>query len=183
VPLKALQKVDRYNKLQDSGLALLINEKKELTVKCYVNDDGKTTLKCPNCEIHKRIDFNKHVFSRKPFKAICKCGTQFRGIFEFRRHFRKQVRLSGHYTHKITKSEKKDILVKNLSLHGVGFTCLGRPDLKVGDNLEITFWLDNPKSSKIQLWVEVIFISGNYIGAQRRDIQIAQSDLGFYLQG
>ena len=73
--------------------------------------------------------------------------------------------------------------MKNLSLKGVGFTCLGRQDLKVGDNLEITFWLDNPKSSKIRLWVEVKSVSGSYIGAQRRDTQIAQPDLGFYLQG
>ena len=82
----------------------------------------------------------------------------------------------------MTKS-KENILVKNLSLKGVGFTCLGRPNLKVGDNLEITFWLDNPKSSKIQLWVEVKSVSGHYICVQRRYSQLAQPDLGFYLQG
>ena len=156
--------------------------KNELIVTCYVNDDGKTTLKCPNCDMLKRIDATKYVFSRKPFKATCKCGTKFNGKFEFRTHFRKQVRLSGHYIHKITKSQK-DILVENLSLKGVGFTCLDRPDLKVGDNLEITFWLDNPKSSKIRLWVEVKSVSGHYIGTQRRNSQLAQPDLGFYLQG
>ena len=158
------------------------DDKNELIVTCYVNDDGKTILKCPNCDIQKKIDVTKQVFSRKPFKVTCKCGTIFRGKFEFRTHYRKQVRLSGHYIHKITKS-KENILVKNLSINGVGFTCLGRPDLKVGDNLEITFWLDNPKSSKIQLWVEVKSVSGQYIGAQRRDTQLAQPDLGFYLQG
>jgi len=160
----------------------MTDDKNELIVTCYVNDDGKATLKCPNCNMRKEIDATKHVFSRKPFKSICKCGTRFSGKFEFRTHFRKQVRLSGHYIHKITKS-KKNILVKNLSLKGVGFTCLGRPDLKVGDNLDITFWLDNRKSSKIQLWVEVKSVSGQYIGTQRRDTQLAQPDLGFYLQG
>jgi hypothetical protein len=74
-----------------------------------------------------------------------------------------------------------NIMVKNLSLMGVGFTCLGRPDLKVGDNLEIYFRLGNPKSSEIQLWVEVKSVSGYYIGAQRRDTRLAQPDLGFYL--
>jgi hypothetical protein len=64
----------------------------------------------------------------------------------------------------------------------VGFTCLDRPDLKVGDNLEITFWLDNLKASKIRLWVEVKSISGHFIGTERRDTQLAQADLGFYLQ-
>ena len=182
MPLEALQKVGRYSKLQDRGLTLLTDEKNEQIAKCYVNDDGKTTLKCPNCDIQKEIDTTKHVFSRKSFKATCKCGTKFRGKFEFRKHFRKQVRLSGHYIHKITKS-KNNILVKNLSLKGVGFTCLGRPNLQIGDNLEITFWLDNPKSSKIQLWVEVKSVSGYYIGVQRRDTQIVQPDLGFYLQG
>jgi len=182
VPLEALQKVDRYSKLQDRGLTLLTDDKKEQIITCYVKDDGKTILKCPKCGMQKKIDTTERVFSRKPFKATCKCGMKFRGKFEFRTHFRKQVRLSGHYIHSQTKS-KKNILVKNLSLKGVGFTCLDRPDLKVGDNLEIVFWLDNPKSSKIQLWVEIKSVSDHHIGAQRRDIQIAQPDLGFYLQG
>ena len=157
-------------------------DKDEPIVTCYVSDDGKTTLKCPNCSQVKRIDATKYVFSQKPFKATCKCGTRFRGKFEFRTHFRKEVHLSGHYIHRGTKSEKS-ILVKNLSLKGVGFTCLDQPNLKVGDNLDITFWLDNPRSSKIQLWVEVKSVSGNYIGTQRRDTQLPQPDLGFYLQG
>jgi len=160
----------------------MTDDKNELIVTCYVNDDGKTTLKCPNCGMPKEIDATGFVFSRKPFKATCKCGTKFSGKFEFRTYFRKQVRLSGHYIHKTTKSQK-NILVENLSLKGVGFTCLDRPNLKVGDSLEITFRLDNPKSSKIRLWVEVKSISGRYIGTQRRDTQLAQADLGFYLQG
>ena len=67
----------------------MTDDKNELIVTCYVNDDGQTTLKCPNCDMRKRIDVTKHVFSPKPFKATCKCGTKFRGKFEFRTHFRK----------------------------------------------------------------------------------------------
>ena len=160
----------------------MTDDKNDLIVTCYVKDNGKTTIKCPNCGMGRELDATKYVFSQKPFKATCKCGTNFSGKFEFRTHFRKQVRLSGHYIHKTTKS-KQNIVVKNLSLKGVGFTCLARPDLKVGDNLDITFWLDNPRSSKIQLWVEVKSVSGYYIGTQRRDTQLAQPDLGFYLQG
>lgn len=160
----------------------MTDHKNKLIKTYYVNDDGKTTLKCPNCQMQKKIDVIEHVFSRKPFKATCKCGTKFSGKFEFRTYYRKQVRLSGFYIHKMTKFQK-DIMIESLSLKGVGFTCLDRPDLKVGDNMKITFWLDNPKSSKIQLWVEVRLISGHYIGTKRCDIQIAQPDLGFYLQG
>jgi hypothetical protein len=167
----------RYRK----GRAVMTDNPNEPTVTCFVNEDGKTTLKCPGCETVKKIDASKYMFSQKPFKATCKCGTTFHGKFEFRTHFRKKVRLAGHFIHRTTKFQK-DILVENLSLKGVGFTCLDRPDLKVGDNLEITFWLDNPKSSKIQLWVEVRAVSGRYVGTQRCDTQLAQPDLGFYLQ-
>ena len=51
----------------------MTDDKNELIVTCYVNDDGQTTLKCPNCDMRKRIDVTKHVFSPKPFKATCKC--------------------------------------------------------------------------------------------------------------
>ena len=155
---------------------------KEPFVTCYVDENGKTTLKCPACDLLKRIDASKYIFNQKPFKASCKCGLTFQGRFEFRTHYRKQVRLAGHYIHKKT-NQQGDMLVENLSIKGVGFTCLDRPKIKVGDNIEITFWLDNPRASKIQLWVEVKNISGNYIGAVRCNTQLAQPDLGFYLQG
>jgi hypothetical protein len=161
---------------------MMTENQNEPTVTCYVNEDGKTNLKCPGCDTLKRIDASKYMFSPKPFKAKCKCGTTFHGRFEFRRHYRKKVRLAGHYIHKNT-NQRGDILVENLSIRGVGFTCMDRPQFEVGDNIEITFWLDNPKSSKIILWVEIKNISGHYIGTLRRDTQLEQPDLGFYMQG
>ena len=34
----------------------MTDDKNELIVTCYVNDDGQTTLKCPNCDMRKRIE-------------------------------------------------------------------------------------------------------------------------------
>lgn len=152
------------------------------TVTCYVDGNGKTTLKCPACDAIKRLDASKYMYAQKPFKASCKCGATFSGRFEFRTHYRKKVRLSGHFVHKQT-GRQGDILVENLSLKGVGFACLDSPPFKVGDTLDLIFWLDNPKSSEIKLWVEVKSISGYYVGTQRCDTQVSQPDLGFYLQG
>ncbi len=159
-----------------------MTDQDKTAITCYVNEKGMATLKCPNCNNVKKIDASSYLFSKKPFKATCKCGMVFYGRFEFRTHFRKKVRLAGHYRRPSTKI-KGDILVENISLRGVGFTCMDPHDLKAGENFEITFWLDNPKSSKIELRMVVKHVSGRHIGAERIDTLQAQPDLGFYLKG
>ncbi len=150
-------------------------------VMCYVNQDGLAVLRCPECRNSKTIDTNNKNYDFKPFKAHCKCGASFRGQFEFRCHYRKEVRLAGTYKHQET-GMVGDILIENISLSGVGFFCFEKHSLQEGDKLDLTFNLDNPMKSEIMLRVEVLNIKDKFVGAKRCDIQSMQPELGFYLK-
>lgn len=158
--------------------------KQEVTVHevvCYVGGDGVAVLCCPDCGSTKTIDANTKDYAFKTFKATCKCGASIRGRFEFRKYHRKKVKLSGSYKDRKTGVMGK-ILVENVSLIGIGFHCLRKNNFQKGDQLDITFTLDNPKKSVVKLWVEVRSIKDRFVGVKRCDSQVAQPELGFYLR-
>ena len=153
----------------------------EYRVTCYVGKDGRTVLRCPKCDVTKTIDTSDGNYSFRKFKATCQCGTLIKGQFEFRKHFRKKVNLSGVYKKRDTGVRGK-IIIQNISLQGVGFNCLRKPSFQKGDQLDISFTLDNAKKSEVKLWVEVININDRFVGVKRCDAQIMQPELGFYLK-
>ena len=148
---------------------------------CYVGRDGQTVLRCSNCGTAKPIDTNKKDFKFKTFKAKCKCGASIRGRFEFRQYYRKKVNLSGSYHNRKTGT-RGDIIVENISLIGAGFRCFRNHNFQIGDHLDITFTLDNPKKSVVKLRVEVRNVMDRFVGVERCDTQLPQPELGFYLR-
>jgi predicted 3-demethylubiquinone-9 3-methyltransferase (glyoxalase superfamily) len=78
--------------------------------------------------------------------------------------------------------KRGQILVEDISLMGLGFSCMEMHNLQQGDQLEIAFRLDNAKNSEINLWVEVKHVRGQFIGVQRCDTQLKQPDIEFYLR-
>lgn len=148
---------------------------------CYVGKDGLATLRCPECGTTKSIDTTDKDYAFKAFRARCKCGVHIKGQFEFRQYFRKKVRLAGMYRHRERGVQGK-IVVENLSLMGVGFSCMRKHDFRAGDPLDITFTLDNKNRSKVSLWVVVENIRDRFVGAKRQDPHVVQPDLGFYLK-
>lgn len=150
-------------------------------VPCYVDPKGMAVLKCPKCDTTRTIDTNDKNYYFKSFKAKCKCGASFSGQFEFRRFFRKKARLSGFYTQKKT-GIRGYIVIRNISMGGLGFSCIFEHTIQKGDQLDITFTLDNPKKSKVTLWVEVLYINDRFIGVKRCDIDEMQPEIGFYLR-
>jgi hypothetical protein len=153
----------------------------EHRVVCYVNKEGITHLQCPQCGKSKTIDTNNNNYALKTFKATCTCGLIMRGQFEFRRHYRKKVNLPGFCVHS-ESGLRGNIVVENISLMGIGFTCHRKHGYQKGDALEVTFTLDDPQKSKVTLRVAVVHIRERFIGAMRRDTQLEQPALGFYLR-
>lgn len=156
-------------------------ETKEYKVVCFVNEKGITILRCPHCYISKKVDMMTLGPAFKKFRAKCKCGSRIQGQFEFRSHNRKKVKLAGRYR-KRKNGKWGDILVEDISLKGLGFSCTEKHQLQKGDHLDITFNLDNARRVEVNLWVEVENVRGQFIGAQRCDTQLYQPDLGFYLK-
>ena len=153
----------------------------EYRVTCYVGQDGRTVLRCPKCNITKTIDTTDRNYSFRKFRATCQCGAKIRGQFEFRKHFRKKVNLTGSYRRRDTGIRGK-IVVEDISLQGVGFNCLRKPGFQKGDQLDLTFTLDNVNKSEIRLWVDVVNINDRFVGVKRCDPNIMQPELGFYLK-
>lgn len=156
-------------------------DNKEHKVVCYVNKEGITILQCPQCGNSKTIDTTDKNYALQQFKATCKCGALISGQFEFRHHYRKKVNLSGSYVHLESRIQGK-IIVENISLMGIGFTCLRKHSFQKGDELEVSFTLDDPQKSRVTLPVTVIFIQERFVGTHRRNTQVVQPALGFYLK-
>ena len=149
--------------------------------KFYVNDSSQTTIVCPKCGFAKMIDATNFKKTQKRLKANCKCGEAFKFTLEFRKHFRKDVRLSGEYS--ILKSgEKGEMVIQNLSLSGVQFTSLRPHQILKDDALELKFNLDNPARTEIRRSATVMWVKDREVGVQFTGQRSFEKDLSFYLR-
>jgi len=149
--------------------------------KFYVNDTNKTTIVCPKCGYAKVIDTSNFKATQKRLKANCKCGEVFKFTLEFRKHYRKDVRLPGEYS--IPRSrEKGEIVVHNLSLSGVQFTCFRQHQILPDDTLELKFNLDNSARTEIRRSAKVMWVRERDVGVQFIGQKSSERDLSFYLR-
>ena len=65
--------------------------------KIYVDDTNQASIVCPECGFSKNIDITNFKNTQKRAKAKCVCGESFRFTFEFRKNYRKNVRLPSEY--------------------------------------------------------------------------------------
>ena len=68
----------------------------------YVYDDNQATIICDKCGFWKNIDTANFKNTKKRLKAKCKCGEAFKFRIEFRKNYRKNVRLSREYISNIS---------------------------------------------------------------------------------
>jgi hypothetical protein len=149
-------------------------------VKIFVNNLNKATICCPKCNSLKIIDATTLKATAKKVKISCKCGEVFRAFFEFRRSFRKAVTLDGKYK-ALNRPKRGNIVVKDLSVGGIGFSCNPAHNIKPGDLLEVAFTLNDPQRSTIVLKIRVQHAKDGVIGAAWTDKISDQPALGFYL--
>ncbi|MBW2406541.1 MAG: PilZ domain-containing protein [Deltaproteobacteria bacterium] len=149
--------------------------------KVYVDETHQATIICPKCGFEKSMDVTEFKNTQKKLKATCKCGETYRFTIEFRRKYRKNVRLPGEYTAK-KKGEKGEIIIRELSLTGIRFESLKPHQISTDDTLEVTFKLDNPRRSEIRKLVKVIWIRDRTFGARYTESKLYEKDLGFYLK-
>ena len=148
--------------------------------KVYVDDSNKASIICPKCLFEKNIDVTKIEDIQKELKCRCRCGEAYQFIIEYRKKYRKDVRLPGEYI--IQKSGKKgEIIIRSISMIGIQFECLDRHQILKDDTLEVKFKLDDPNRSEIRKSVKVIWFKDRNIGANFIETQLYKKDLGFYL--
>jgi PilZ domain len=149
--------------------------------KIYVDDTNQATIICPECGLEKKIDVTNFKDTHKRLKAKCRCGEIFRLTLEYRRHYRKKVRLPGEYLVQ-GKDEKGEIIIEDISASGVRFASLKQHYISRNDTVELKFSLDNQMRTQIQTLVKIKWIIDRNIGAEYINPKSLEKDLEFYLQ-
>ena len=133
--------------------------------KFYVDENNQARINCHKCGINKNLDVTKFKDTHKRLKAKCRCGEVFRLTLDFRRHYRKNVRLAGEYFVQ-GKNEKGEVLIEDISMTGVRFATLKPHNIFKDDTVELKFTLDNPMRTKVQELVKIIRTIDRNVGAQ-----------------
>ena len=149
--------------------------------KVYVDDDNQAIIICPKCGFEKNVDVTKFKDTPKNLKTKCKCGETHRFTIEFRKTYRKDVRIGGEYIAQ-KKDAKGEIIVRELSLAGIRFESLKPHKISLNNILEVKFKLDNPLKSEIRKFVKVIWTKDRFVGANFTETKFYEKDLGFYLK-
>jgi PilZ domain len=149
--------------------------------KFYVDDADQTTVVCPKCGFAKQIDTTKYKGTQKKLKAKCKCGEVFKFTIEFRKSYRKNVRLPGEY-HVQESGEKGEVIIENLSLGGIQFETLKQHRMLKNNIVTLKFRLDNSARTEIHRSAKVMWIKGHNIGAEFIDPKLFERDLAFYMR-
>jgi hypothetical protein len=149
--------------------------------KAYVDDTNHVTIICPKCGFEKDIDTTNFKGTQKQLKTECICGEIHQFTLEFRKQYRKSVRLPGKYVVQ-GKREKGEIIIRELSMKGIRFESLKPHKISINDTLDVTFNLDNPMRSEIRRIFKAIWIRNRMVGANCIEPRLYEKDLGFYLQ-
>jgi hypothetical protein len=149
--------------------------------KFYVDENNQARIVCQKCGINKNLDVTKFKDTHKRLKAKCRCGEVFRLTLDFRRHYRKKVRLAGEYFVQ-EKDEKGEILIEDISMTGINFATLKPHNFSKDDTVELKFTLDNQTKTAIHTSVEIKWIIDRNVGGKFFDPKSLEKDLKSYLQ-
>jgi len=161
---------------------LSVKMSKITTHTVFVRPDDTAVITCCNCRLQKIIPVSSYKGRKAQVKIKCRCKNVFTVYFEFRKKFRKTTNLYGKFINHYRK-KTGDIIVKNLSFEGLGFTTMDIDKFKNGDKIEVSFELDNQDRTTIKKEAIVRNIRKNNVGCEFvKSGQCAfESSLGFYL--
>ena len=149
--------------------------------KAFVRADGTTVLKCPHCRHARTVSVAKLKNKKKIIKIKCSCQQSYSVSLELRKMYRKETNLNGQFVNVSLDYERGAMLVKDVSMGGVGFTVVGRNKIQQGHELEVTFTLDDSHKSVISKLVIVRIVREKFVGCEFRHAHEYDKALGFYL--
>ncbi len=149
--------------------------------KAFVREDGTTVLKCPFCRHARTVSVEKIKDKKKVIKVKCSCQKSYSVSLELRKMYRKDASLKGSYVNLSQKNVSGIMIVKDVSMGGIGFQAVGGNRIKKEDELEVTFTLDDTHSSVIKKQVVVRIVRDQFVGCEYLHAQEYDKALGFYL--
>ena len=148
----------------------------------YVDRTNKVKVSCPKCGLEKTINVFKFKDTHKRLKANCKCGEVFGFALNFRKHFRKQVQLSGEYVIQ-EENIRDDIFIKDISMSGINFITFKEHHFSKDDIVELKLALDDKTEPEIHASITIKWINERNIGGEFNNPKSIEKDLRFILGG
>jgi len=149
--------------------------------KALVREDGTTVLKCPFCRHARTVSVLKIKDKKKVIKVKCSCQKSYSVSLELRKLYRKTASLNGKYVNLSQNNESGMVIVKDVSMGGIGFDTVGGSSIAKGHELEVTFTLDDTHSSVIKKQVVVRIVRDKFVGCEFVHAHEYDKALGFYL--
>jgi hypothetical protein len=146
-----------------------------------MDSENEGEIICPNCENKKIINVANYRIATKPIKVKCRCGYSFSILLEHRRYQRRNTAIPGKLFHVESKKQVDDILIKSISVTGVGFETRSLRGVKVGDTFEVAFLLQDSFDSAVRESIVIKRVQDNFIGAEFLDKDKYNYELDFYV--
>ena len=149
--------------------------------KAFVREDGTTVVKCPSCGHARTVSVQRFKEKKKAIKIKCSCRESYTVSLELRKMYRRSTNLKGSYINTSLNNEIGMMIVKDVSMGGIGFEAIGGNRIEKEHELDVTFTLDDTHSSVIKKQVVVRIVSANYVGCEFIHALEYNKALGFYL--
>ncbi len=149
--------------------------------KVYVGKDNSAVITCPRCNRVKSTIVERFRGARHVIRVKCSCEHVFDVSLEFRKAYRKEIKLAGDFLYLPQLKAGGKLVVTNVSMSGLGGRVSGAHNLKPGVELEVKFNLNDVKNSEIRKRMVVRLVNGNYIGCEFIEKDNCDKALGFYL--
>lgn len=176
-------------------------------------DEKVAVFTCKRCKQLVRIEASDFFYQpAHKLNLTCSCGHSNRAVIEYRHSIRKKTNIPGIYkisdsdgNEKTGSMTVKDISWKGFKLKISGYEhCIKEHDvhsdrytqerhnsrsifihshLKVGDQITIEFFLDDPKMSFISRVVTVTWIENDHVGVELCYPERFEPSIRFYLLG
>ena len=162
----------------------------EQAQKVFVKEDNSALIRCESCGLVETVHMQDLVSLASVVRVRCACAAVFPVRFEYRKFYRKATNLEGTYQVLFDERDIPDLSlakktincrIENLSMHGAGFSALGRHRIEKSARLILGFTLDNPKRTWIEKIGVVQLVEGAYLGLRFDEPAGTDRELGFYL--
>lgn len=152
-----------------------------MSERIFANQDGTTTIICPQCGKLKQADVSKYLELKSTVRLKCRCicGHSYVAELERRRYIRKKSNFSGHFVR--TANARKGIMtVCDISRSGLKLRINGSEQFMIGEELSVEFRLDDSLRSIVKKDVIVRKIENTFVGVEFSSMD-HYDQLGAYL--
>jgi len=118
--------------------------------KTFVRPDNTAVLNCPQCGQKKVISADQFRGYKHKLKVKCLYKKAFKVFLEFRKKMRKRTNLQGTYINHSQKGCRCNLIILDISVTGLAFSCVDAPTFKVGDELSVEFTLNDEHQTEIR---------------------------------